>query len=186
MADEQGGVWIRTVPDMEGIYRPVVELDDDTSHPIDDVTAVAYARAILVAVAYAEYDAAVIRQMTTVCNQEAAVDLVRRMRGDRPLLVWPAPLELEPGVSARTGEAFLAVSLHGLRVGQWDMAQAREHALGVLEAVEVAPLDSAYLRALRAIDVEEGRARVVVDDLARYRMLEQEGGVESWLTWSSS
>jgi hypothetical protein len=166
-----GGVWIRTTPDTFGTYRCVVELDDDTSHPITRDTAPAYARAILQAVSAAEYDAAVIRQMTqgSGLGRESAVCLVRALRGERPPIAWPSPLRLEPGVSAAAGEPFLAVWIHGVAVGQWTVGQAREHAAGVMEAVEVADLDGGYLRALRAVDVDMANARAVVGDLGNHR-----------------
>jgi len=170
-------VWIRTVPDLDGTYRCVVEIDSDTSHPITRDTASVYAGAVLQAAARAEQDAAVIRQITKVtASPERAVEVVRLLRGDRPPIDWPSPLRLEPGVSSRTGEGFLLVRIgDGDPVGQWTPAAAREHATGVMESVEVADLDGAYLRALRTIGIDETRARNVVDDLAGHRSEGEDG-----------
>ena len=168
-----GSVWIRTLPDLDGVYRCVVEIDDDISHPINRDTAPTYTRAILQAVSRAEYDAAVIRQLGPKTNQQAAAQLVAGMRGERPPIAWPSPLQLEPGVSAFTGDAFLHVRVGSRTVGQWTIPDAREHATAVMEAVEVADLDGGYLRALRSIDVDEPRARTVVDDLANHRQATQ-------------
>lgn len=166
----QGQVWIRTAPTPGGTYRVTLEIDDDTAQVLGRGWAQIYASAILAAVARAEYDAAVIRQMTAVAGQTAAVALVAQMRADRPPITWPTPLTLDPGVSAATGAAFLHILIKGEIVGQWTIPDAREHALAVLEAVEVADLDGAYLRALRSsCGVDEHQARVVVDGMAEHR-----------------
>lgn len=165
-------VWIRTEPDLDGTYRPVLEIDDDTSYPLTADSAAIYANEILRAAAIAEYEAAVVAQMTKVSGGDAttAAQVVGDLRGDRPDTTPLTPLRLIPGVSAFTGEAFLIVEIRGQQVGQWTTAAAREHALFALEAVHVADLDSAYLRWLRSGPaVDEPRARAVVEDLANFR-----------------
>jgi len=174
MTEESRTVWIRTTPDLDGIYLVVLEIDDDTSHPLDADTAMAYARAVLCAVARAEHDAAVVSQMRKIGEGgreglQAAAELVGSIRGDRPPISWPTPLELAPVVSTATGAPFLTVSIKVTAVGQWTMEDARGHALGVLEAVEAADLDAAYLRALRGLEIDEQRARAIVADLANHR-----------------
>lgn len=171
MADETS-VWIRTAPDIDGTYRPVLEIDDDTSYPLTAKSAVVYANEILHAAAIADYEAAVLAQMTKVSNVEAtiAAQVIGELRADRPDTKPLTPLRLIPGVSAFTGEAFLTVEIKGRVVGQWTPAAAREHARFALEAVHVANLDSAYLRWLRSgPNIEEHRARVIVEDLANFR-----------------
>ncbi len=167
-------VWIRTTPDLDGIYWVVLEIDDDTSHPLPVASAMVHARAVLAAVARAEYDAAVVRQMTKVGkagdkDHRHAATLVGMMRNDRPPIEWPSPLALEPGVSAFTGDPFLHVMIRGRIVGQWTIPDARDHAIGVLEAVEAAYLDGGYLRALRTAGIDDPQARAVVDNLATHR-----------------
>lgn len=163
MAD---GVWVRTSPDVFGVYRCVVELDDDVSHPIDRDTAPAYVGAVLQAAARAEYDAAVIGQTAGFDGSpQTGGFVVQQLRDARPEILWPSPLSLTPGVSHRTGEGFLDVGVGGRLVGQWDCGQAREHALRVMEAVEVAGLDRGYLAVLHGIGVGDSEARAVVAGL---------------------
>ncbi len=172
MSGGEPSVWIRTVPDMGGTYRVVLEIDDDTSHPLDAGAAMTYARAVLSAVARAEHDAAIVRQMRKISDGnglQMASELVGSIRADRPPIAWPTPLQLDPGVSMATGDAFLRILVKGEPVGQWTPGDARDHALGVLEAVEAADLDGAYLRALRGVGIDDGRGRSVVDDLVNYR-----------------
>lgn len=168
-------VWIRTEPDLDGVYRVVLEVDDDNAYPLDEKAALQYASEILRSVAIAGYDAAVIAQMTQAGGgadnaQEVAVQLVSELRADRPPAARATPLSLLPGVSAFTGKPFLHVQINGRTVGEWSSEAARRHALAVLEAVHVAELDSGYLRALRSlINLDEPTARAVVEDLVNHR-----------------
>lgn len=171
MTDDPGTVWIRTTPAAHDTYRPVLEIDDDTAHDLGGGTAWRHAHAVLEAVARAEHDAAVIRQMGSpdADNAQRAAQLVALLREDRPPIEWPTALTLEPGVSAFTGDAFLHVSIRGRAVGQWTIADAREHATAALEADSVATLDGAYLHLLKACGVPATKALSVVDDLAQHR-----------------
>jgi hypothetical protein len=173
MSTDSGGVvWIRTASDITGTYRVVLEIDDDTSHGLTREGAQAYATAVLAAVARAEYDAAVIRQITTIADLGTAGMLVTAIRADRPPITWPTPLTLIPGVSAATRAAFLHIAIRTKVIGQWTIPDAREHAAAVLEAVEVADLDGGYLMALRSspLSIDEIVARAMINDLAKYRV----------------
>jgi len=163
-------VWISTKLDQKGVYRPVLEVDSDTKYTLTEDSACKYAMYVLRAVAVAEHDAAVFRQLKEVTgSDEAAAQLIHDLRKERPDLVPLVPLVLVPGVSASTGKAFLHVEIHGSKEGQWTMWDAREHALAVLESVCVADLDGAYLRILKAIGIEEDRARTVIGGLGEWR-----------------
>jgi hypothetical protein len=170
-ADAEDAVWVRTDPGTDGVYRVSIDASNDTSFGLDQASALTYAMSVLDAASRAEYDAAVIRQMTKVGSGGAvhAVALVQQLRADRPEPSPVGPLQLIPGVSAATGDPFLAIHLNGQQVGQWTPGDARGHAVHVLECVLVADLDSAYLRGLQAIGIEEDRARAVVDDLINHR-----------------
>jgi hypothetical protein len=163
--------WIRTAPDMQGVYRTSVDVNDDVSFPLTRETAATYAYHILGAVAEAEYDAAIIRQLTKVTGDEKdAVQIVADLRADRPVPAKVGPLTLEPGVSVYTGKAFLEVKVDGRGIGQWDAPDAREHALAALEAVLVADLDGAYLRTRRTlVHLDDGLSRTIVGDLIKWR-----------------
>ncbi len=122
----------------------------------------------------AAYDAAVLEQLHTKLGIAAddAARLVMDMRADRPAqdLSATKPLKLVPGVSAFTRAPFLRIEMNGKAVGQWSVEDARQHALGVLEAVVVADLDANYYRALIGqVHLDEGRSRQVVADIANHR-----------------
>lgn len=167
-------VWIKSEPDEAGAYHLYLELGEDDVVPLGMEEAYGWAREVLSAVAAAEYDAAVLRQIQSLdLPVEAAVEMVRTIRDDRaehiPISMIPG-LALIPGVSAFTGNGFLRLERHGKAVGQWEMDDARQHALSVIEALEVTVLDSAYLRALEhTVDLDRGRAMAVVGGLAEHR-----------------
>jgi hypothetical protein len=168
--DHDGKVWVRSIPDDAGRYHVVLEIDADTSQALDGAKVWLHARAVLAAVAQAEYDAAIMRQLGgTAADDEHAARVVGHLRARRDLLAWPTPLALLPGVSAFTGEPFLHVRIRDRVVGQWTPADARDHAMGVLELDCVAGLDREYLSVLREARVEDHKARVLVDNLAAHR-----------------
>jgi hypothetical protein len=150
-----------------------IEFSDDRSIPLTPDSAPRYAMTILQAVARAEYDAAVYRQLHDLINNEAAVvGLIRDLRQDRPEIdhAATAPLTVEPGVN-RKGQPMLTVSVDGQALGQWTMEGAREHVLTALEVTAVADLDAGYYRALTgSVGIDEGRARAVIADLNNHRL----------------
>lgn len=173
MSEDQG-VMVRTDVAADGTYVVNIEFGPDHALPVDPQRAYRYAATVMAAAARAEYDAAVIAQLTHKLElpREEAAKVVAEMRDDRPPLDTDAtaPLALEPGVSAFTGSGFLAVVIAGKHVGQWTPGDARHHAQGVLEAVEVADLDATYHRYLAgSIGIDSDRARAVIDDLASWR-----------------
>jgi hypothetical protein len=167
-------VWIKSEPDERGAYHLHLELGEDDVVPLDAEAVYGWAREVMAAVAAAEYDAAVMRQLQSLgVEQRAAAELVQMMRQDRaehvPVSLIPG-LALVPGVSAFTGNGFLRLERHGKAVGQWEMNDARQHALGIIEALEVTALDSAYLRVLQGnVSLDRDRALVVVGALAQHR-----------------
>lgn len=174
MADPaEDSVWIRTAPTVDGSgYVVTVEASADRAVVLTPDRALRYASAVLGAVQRAEYDAAVVRQLTAVLSDKSeAARMVIDLRGARPPLdvEATAPLAVEPGVNSRH-EPFLHLRVDGELDGQWTLPDARQHALTVLEAVGAADLDSGYYRALRgSIGLEEGEARAVVEDVAKWR-----------------
>ena len=170
---EEGMVWIKTEPSLDGsTYVVTVEVSEDRAILLTPETSPRYALTILQAIARAEYDAAVFKQLGAIIpDQRAVAELIVDLRKDRPDIDTSAtkPLEIEPGVNSK-GKPFLSVLIDGEKVGQWTMADARKHALVAMEAVVVADLDSGYYRALNGlVGLDEGRARNVVDDLQYYR-----------------
>jgi hypothetical protein len=171
---DAGTVWIRTEPTDSGGYVVVLSAGDDVAVTMDRDRVMNYAHELLRAVAIAEYDAAVFAQVTRGLSlpKAAAAEVVRTLRADRPPLDDRAtePFVFEPGVSRRSSKGFLQIVLGGQTLGQWELADAREHVLTILEAYAVADLDSAYQRALvGVIGIEPGRAQAVIEDLVNFR-----------------
>lgn len=165
-------IWVRTVPTSDG-YQAVLEIDDDTAHPLTAAVAHAHAAAVTAAVARAEYDAAVLHQLGRDPRHSTipapAGHLIRTLRAARPAITWPTPLTIEPGVSAFTRDPFLTVLIHGRAVGQWTPDDARGHAIHVLEVVEGAALDGAYRQALCTLGVAPGDAGWIIGRLGEHR-----------------
>ena len=172
--DKEDSVWIRTEPSVDGkTFMVTVEFTEDRSITLDRQGAFEYAHAILTAVQYAEYDAAVYQQMKSrIPDEQTAMQLVVDMRAERPEPDFSnyAPFALAPGVSMWSGKAFLRVMLDGKTAGQWELDAAREHAMMAIEALIVADLDNAYLKILKGlVGLEDEKARQVVADLVRFR-----------------
>jgi hypothetical protein len=127
---------------------------------------------VLEAVGRADYDAAVYAQLSKLgITDSAVVQVVTDLRADRPPLdtAATAPLELVPGVSHRNRRGFLTLKVHGEEVGQWELADARHHALACLEVQTAVDLDAGYRAALVGIiGLDDAHARNVVAGLAEH------------------
>src|SRR5438093_11572668 len=131
-------VRINTEPTIDGsAYVVTLQASDDVAVTLTPDRALQYALGILRAAHHAAYDAAVLRQMTSInIKMEAAAEVVSTLRKDRPPLDHDAtrPLRLDPGVN-RYLEPFLIVSVNDDRVGQWSVEDAEQHAMFVLSTV---------------------------------------------------
>jgi hypothetical protein len=171
--DEPTGViWIKTDPDASGLYVPTLEIDDDTSMVLDHDLAMAYAEYVLTQVARAEHDSRILRQLTASVSRDGAVQVIVDLRADRPPVSSPVPyLSMEPGVSQASSGGFLKLHIKGSTepVGQWSLEQGREHAMHVIQAIEMARLDEAYRKCLvTMIGLDDATARSAVGGLATY------------------
>jgi hypothetical protein len=153
-------------------YRVAITLDGRTYARLDARSALAHAAAVLAHAQHAEYDAAVLTQLHTLgLPIEAAGESIAGLRDKRrvPSAADTAPLRLEPGVTT-AGKPFIAIKLHGEPVGQWDIPDARAHAMYVMEAVEGARLDTDYRNYLvQEVGLDDNRASQVVHGLADHR-----------------
>lgn len=173
---DHDGLWIRTEPSIDGTtFIVTLSIGADWSATLTPIRAFAYAGALLAAVADAEYDAAILSQMTKRLNLnlETASQLVLDMRGERPART-ASGLTFVPGVSQARQHAFIILEreVDGERVqmAQLDAPAARRHAMHVLEAPVQADLDAAYLKILRgSIGLDEAKARGVVEDIMNHR-----------------
>lgn len=172
-SDEDPQVWVRSDVMPDGTYRAVVEFDEDTTRVLTVKTATTYALAILDAVQAAEHDAAVFRQLTASGLELEAVGafIAADLRPTRrPLRPTGFPLTVTPGVSHRDHRGFLTLAIGDTKVGQWELADAREHARFVLEAVLAVDYDTSYHRALVVtVGLTDAIARASVQDIANYR-----------------
>jgi len=168
-------VWVTTsIPPSAAGYVVTLEASADLARTLTPDESLTYAAGVLAAAARAEYDAAVLAQMTSEklgLPMQVAAEVIQELRKDRPPLdpaiTWP--FTFEPGVTKEL-HPFIKIICGGEPIGQWDVSDARSHAMGVLQSVAVADLDSAYLRALvGSVGLDRNRGMHVVDDLSNYR-----------------
>lgn len=172
--DDDGSIWVRTEPTLDGKgFIVTLSLGSDYAVTLTPTRAMAYASTLLAAVADAEYDHAIMRQLTKDGNDEdpAIWRFITDFRKDRPRREG-AGLVFEGGVAYRNKLPFIAIKDQGGKgVGQLNPAKARRHALDVLEARIGADLDATYLRMLRAdVGLEESVARAAVAQLGEHRL----------------
>lgn len=171
--DDHEGMWIRTEPSLDGLsYVTTLTIDQDYAVTLTPARALGYAETLLGAVAEAEYDAAILQQLTSKplgIDVDVAGQLIVDMRGERPARE-AAGLVFVPGVSQRAQHPFVQIMRDGTQIGQFDAPAARRHAMHVLEAPTAADLDAAYLRVLRGmVGLDENTAREVVEDIGNHR-----------------
>lgn len=178
-------VWVSSKFTPDGTYILAIEFSLDVALPLNTDQARAYSAEVLRATVIAQYDAAILRQLTETLHattKDAAL-AVRMLRDDRPELDKTAlgPLCITPSVSAITGKPYLACTVavprgrtgpydrDGQRRWHWTIAEGRQHARHVLEESNLIDLDLAYRRWLIAhCDVDEAHALHVVRDLGTF------------------
>lgn len=166
-------IWIQTEPSLDGsTYTVTLSLSEDYAVVLTPARARAYAEALLGAAGEAEYDHAILGQLTSGMDMplEVAAQLVSDIReGRKPRIA--AGLEFVPGVGMSSEEAFVEIQrMEGASLLQLSVPASRRHALQVLEAVPAADLDARYYKVLRSTaGVDEQVARKVVGDLQEWR-----------------
>ncbi len=173
-------VWVTTEPIIDGSnythgYHTVVSFTDDFSLSLTPDDATEYALLLIRAAARAEYDAAVLRQMTVVMAEDPQADsvaalVVTLLRERRKPLDCSKfkPLVVNPIVSATTREGMIQLTLDGENLTQWKPADVYRHANHVLGAPVAAELDGIYGHLITEL-VDPERASAVVADLANYQ-----------------
>lgn len=171
---EPEAIWVVSDVAPDGTYVCTVQAGDDLAVTLDRQRAVAYAMALYTAVGYAEYDAAVLAQLTTLgVGDRMAAQCVADLRADRAPVDDAAttPLRFVPLVTAAKREPGLFIEIGGRRVAQWTTADGRQHAGHVLDIVAAVDLDAAYHRFLRGpVALDDDRARAVVGSLSEHRI----------------
>ena len=173
MNDDEG-LWIRTEPTLDGkAFVVTLSIDQDFAVTLTPTRALAYASALLAAVADAEYDAAILGQLTgrrLGLAIATASQLIVDMRAERPTRT-ASGLTFVPGVSRRAQHPFIILEREGKSIAQLEVSSARRHAMHVLEAPTGADLDAAYLKVLRGqVGLDENVARSVVEDIVHHRV----------------
>jgi hypothetical protein len=169
--DREAELWVRSTVSPEGAYILTVEYGDDVAFHLDDAAAVRYAQYVLTVVARAEYDAAVIDQLTSSGVEMAAVgQAIKDLRGDRAPLVSEWPVSFDGMVASRTLLPQVTIAVNGEKVGQLGTAAAVDHATNVLECHPVAELDAAYRRWLvGSVGLPEQSAGAAIEKIADHR-----------------
>ena len=173
--EEAQAVWVISDLMPDGVtYVPTVHIGDDLAFPLEGERAIAYALAVQTAAERAAYDEIVCAQLMELLHGrgELVAEVVGTMREKRPPLddSATAPLTFEPFVSARTREGGLFVSVHGERLFQWSVADARQHAGHVIQVLCGVDLDAAYRDLLTEhVGVPAQTARTMVDNLQTHR-----------------
>ena len=179
MSDEdREGIWIETIPSKSGKSYLIVMTFDDHQVTLTKSEAVEWAKTCFAAKARSEYDAAVMRQMTTMGLSPAdAVETVKDMRLKRQMLSGSEGLTISANVAVDgdlhtnpTFRPFLVLNLEGRPIGHWDGDDATQHASAVMEVIEVSDLDMIYKRALiEDIDLDPELAAAAVGHLRNFR-----------------
>lgn len=178
MADDNGSLFISITssPDSNGEYQLIIEFGDTGEIvPLDTDLARAWTDEVVSAICRAEYDVAVVRQMAEILGDTerevgtAFIAEMRSQRGDFQHQPMFKGLRMIPGVAFDTGEPFIAIARDDEILGQWTVQDARAHALGLLEALEIARLDSAYFAMMQRMDVDTDMAAIAINDLGRFR-----------------
>lgn len=171
---EPEAIWVISDVAPDGTYVTTVQASDDVAVVLDRDRALAYAVALYTAVGYAEYDAAVLAQLTTLgVGDRMAAECVADLRDDRAPVddAATAPLRFVPLVTAAKREPALFVEVGGKRIAQWTTADGRQHAGHVLDICAGVDLDAAYFRFLRGpVGLDDDRARAVVESLGEHRI----------------
>jgi hypothetical protein len=179
----QPKMWVRSGRSPMGAYTAVVEFGDDYARSLLPHEIDAYTNAIFTAVAYAEYDAAVVNQLRSIGNGQDGIDpkyvagALREFRESRPPIDQQAlrPMVVHPAVGANSGRPFLEARIRGTQYKwQWDTRKALDHVEHVRDAVVVADLDAAYRRYLiGVIGLDAPTAEAAVGALAEHRILRE-------------
>lgn len=130
-----------------------------------------HAMAVMSATVRAEHDAAIFRQLRDKLGMDFqdAGHMLEMVRRGRPPVDAQAlqPLGLEPGVT-QDGKPSMVVFLGGHKIGQWDLTEARRHALACMELAEAVDRDNGYFTYLSE-ELELGeKCRVLVGTLSEH------------------
>jgi hypothetical protein len=167
--DEQlEGLWVTSEAQPDGRYTIVVSVDGDRSWSLTGQEALDYARSVIEAATFCDYEQAVVASMRDTVSVDAIAYVIADLRAARGSVDYSAtaPLRFVSGINSE-GVGFIALWLDTKVVGQLTAAAARCHAVDVLAQTVVVDLDAAYRAVLvHRVGVTDERARVVVGALS--------------------
>lgn len=179
MPEKEYKIWAMSDLQPDGVYMVTISFSDDDAFTLNDDQAFLYASAIIEIANIAEYEAAILAQLkkaTKMKETEAAEFIAKYFRPKRSIPVTGTPVSLVPGISRQTKKAFLIIRYGNKDIGQWDYADAMDHAHAVLDIIFVARLDNIYHHVMKTqVGVDDGRARVIIADLAKYHSIMKDG-----------
>lgn len=171
--EQHQGLWVNTEARADGGgYYVTVTWEQDRIWRLTPDQVDHYVSTCYLAGQYAEFDAAVIKQLTTIGIplEDAGMVVASELRQDRVPVPDAAPgLRYEPGVTA-AGKPFVKAVVDGQEQATIDLPQFRAHLQHLVEAPIAADLDSRYRAMLiSAIGLDPVRASNIVSDLANHR-----------------
>jgi hypothetical protein len=177
---DDSSFWVESDVAADGQYVATARYGNHI-RPLGRTDALEFAEAMLAHYSRADYDAAVLNQLTVKLRlpEDAAVEVVQGLRKDRPPIEdkLTAPITVRGGVAKDDGpqlpyRPFLTLAgPDGKVTGQIDVDDAAQIIRHLLEGPVGTDLDNAYFRHLVAvvgID-EHDRARAVINDLQHWR-----------------
>jgi hypothetical protein len=169
--DPEVTVWLNTQLQPDEQYIVTLSIGEDYAVELTVELALSHAVEVLRHVALADYAQAIRKQMTRIGTEaEAVEDLLRSLVPKLPLAAPVTALAMMPAINRKTGEPLLQLSFKDELLGVWTLQQARSHALGVLEAMLAADLDTSYRQVLMdVVELDGNTAAGVISDIGTQR-----------------
>jgi len=150
---ELAAIVVRSDRSIDGVFHVSIAYTDDLLAAFTRAQAIAYAVAVVDAVARAEFDVAVALQLVDAGGSTVPQvgEQVRSLRSDRAPLDVDALglLQLRPGICEFTGAPYLHCQVRGqAEWWRWTPAEAEKHAMDVLHSATTVALDEGYRRHL--------------------------------------
>lgn len=172
LGDYERAVWVSSAVSARGGYLITVHYTPDRSVSLDPIRALTYVSAAIGVAARAEYAAAVLKQLKGIGidDKHAGPTIGELMHDGWEGAELAEGVRLVPLIAKRDRQAYIRLEVDGERITQWRPADARQHALQLLDVRACVDLDARYRHYLTdTIRLAEETAAALVGDLARYR-----------------